>query len=160
MARSQSQTEPDVDPDDADSEVVMPDITPKMADEIRRIAARSDKLTAELVVAEAVDPNSPLHKTFEWDDSVAAHEYRLEQARSLIRRIHINVDETPVREYLFVRSTGSYQHVADVMSTRSYREELLARFEREAASFEARWKTHQLVARNYRAWVKRQADKT
>lgn len=42
-------------------------------------------LKAEDVVSFARNPRTALHRRFEWDDSVAAHAYRLEQARLLIR---------------------------------------------------------------------------
>jgi hypothetical protein len=38
--------------------------------------------------------NAPTHDLFEWDDAKAAEEYRVTQARSVIRRIRIVNDET------------------------------------------------------------------
>lgn len=40
------------------------------------------------VLADARNPNSPLHVAFEWDDETAAAAYRLDQARKLIR-VHV-----------------------------------------------------------------------
>jgi len=37
-------------------------------------------------VAEATDPSSPLHDRFTWDESEAAHRFRLWQARALLAR--------------------------------------------------------------------------
>lgn len=48
-------------------------------------------LTAEAVVSDAANPKSPLHSRFEWDNSKAAHEHRLEQARALIRSVRVEV---------------------------------------------------------------------
>lgn len=48
-------------------------------------------LTPDGVVKDARDPKSPLHEHFTWDDSLAAHQYRLDQARTLIRIIHYEV---------------------------------------------------------------------
>jgi hypothetical protein len=51
-------------------------------------------VTPEGVVNAARDPASPLHDKFEWDDGVAAEQYRKEQARSLIRKLtFISVDK-------------------------------------------------------------------
>jgi hypothetical protein len=50
-------------------------------------------LTAEAVVEAARNERSPLHGEFEWDDSAAAHRYRIEQARGLIRRFPIQYRE-------------------------------------------------------------------
>lgn len=50
------------------------------------------RLTPQAVVDDARDPASPLHERFEWDDSTAAHQYRLSQARELIRTVRCQVD--------------------------------------------------------------------
>jgi len=34
------------------------------------------KVTAQMVVAEASSPKSPIHKFFEWNDSAAGRKYR------------------------------------------------------------------------------------
>lgn len=58
-------------------------------------------LTPEAVVEKASNPRTALHKEFEWNDTVAAHLYRLKQARTLIRAI---VEEhTQQRKYVRVR---------------------------------------------------------
>lgn len=44
-------------------------------------------------------PASPTHKYFEWDDTLAAEQHRLHQARQLIRAITIEVDGEEVRKY-------------------------------------------------------------
>ncbi len=43
------------------------------------------KRTASHVVEMAVRPASPLHKFFEWNDTTAAHQHRLHQARQLFQ---------------------------------------------------------------------------
>ena len=59
--------------------------------ELLRIAKKHDGvLQAEDVVKTARDPKNALHPCFEWDNSVAGHEYRLMQARRLIR-VHVTV---------------------------------------------------------------------
>lgn len=45
----------------------------------------------EEVVKVAADEESPLHRFFEWDDTEAAHQYRLFQARKLITRVNVLV---------------------------------------------------------------------
>lgn len=42
-------------------------------------------ITPDGAVEAARDPANPLHPQFEWDDVVAGHRYRLDQARALIR---------------------------------------------------------------------------
>lgn len=48
-------------------------------------AANGGNLTAEFVVQAARSKKSPLHSFFTWDDTLAAEEYRKEQARRLIQ---------------------------------------------------------------------------
>jgi len=54
--------------------------------ELQRIAAKHDgTLTPRIVVDEARPKNSVLHSEFDWDDTHAAEEWRVEQARRLLR---------------------------------------------------------------------------
>ena len=59
---------------------------------ITTLEDRKGKLTASQVLEVARSPDSPLHPYFEWDDSIAAEQWRLEQARELIRRVKIVVE--------------------------------------------------------------------
>jgi len=60
--------------------------------ELTRLAAENDgRLTPDNVVDAATDETSPLHGFFEWDDDAAAHMYRVEQARHLIRSVRVDV---------------------------------------------------------------------
>jgi hypothetical protein len=58
---------------------------------------------AENLVALAKPAKSPIHKDFEWDDTIAGHQYRLEQARNILRSIMVvytNGESTePTRAY-------------------------------------------------------------
>jgi hypothetical protein len=53
------------------------------------------ELTPETVVADAWDPASPLHPLFEWNETEAAHQYRLSQARGIIRAVVVRYRATP-----------------------------------------------------------------
>jgi hypothetical protein len=56
---------------------------------LQEIYQERGRLTAHDVLEEARVPGHPLHSRFEWDDSVAAERYRLDQARQLIREVKI-----------------------------------------------------------------------
>lgn len=64
-------------------------------------------LTADSVVTEAKDKSNPLHKCFEWNNTKAGHQYRLEQARGLIRCIvikkEINNEQKEVRAFVNIK---------------------------------------------------------
>lgn len=87
-------------------------------DELERIRERDGKLETETVVEEARPRNAPLHPVFEWDDSVAAEEYRLWQARALVRSVEVAPEkkgEEPTPRYVHIRAnaeeSGYYQSV-------------------------------------------------
>lgn len=70
--------------------------------ELEKIRTKNGgKLITKEVVNEARATNSPLHPVFEWDNEKASEEYRLIQARKLIRSIHI-IQETGKKENKYV----------------------------------------------------------
>lgn len=87
-------------------------------------------LTPEIVRNEAVDPTSPGHNAFEWDDSVAAEHHRLSQARRLITSIRVINPPTgkPVIAYVSVKvpETGrSYIPTVDALNDEVLKERVL-----------------------------------
>jgi hypothetical protein len=67
-------------------------------DELRKIHKQHKVLTPALIVHVASDPDHPLHSSFEWDDTTAAHKYRLTQAQEMVRRFQIAYRDTRNRE--------------------------------------------------------------
>jgi hypothetical protein len=62
-------------------------------EELDRIQVRDGKIEAPVVVEEARPSDAPLHPAFEWNNKMAAEQYRLQQARHLIRAVHVIVEE-------------------------------------------------------------------
>lgn len=56
---------------------------------LHEIYERHGRLTGALVLESATDPAHPLHTYFEWDDTEAAHRFRLDQAGALIRSVRV-----------------------------------------------------------------------
>src|SRR5690349_9983917 len=83
----------------------------KMLDVLTDIFHRHGELNAELVVKEATSDDSFLHTYFEWDDSVAGHHYRLQQAGNLIRRARCHVSLRPESEPVSVRA---FVHISPI----------------------------------------------
>jgi hypothetical protein len=65
----------------------------KVARELEIIRARRGMLTAPILLDEARKKSHPLHNCFEWNDSKAAEQFRLQQARSLIKSIEVHYEE-------------------------------------------------------------------
>jgi hypothetical protein len=75
-------------------------------------------LTPELVVDVARDPEHPLHSRFEWDDSVAAEKWRIEQAGQLLRVVKLPVDPDRPRDLrAFIAVKGQDSHRSEYVPT-------------------------------------------
>lgn len=59
--------------------------------EIERIENLYGSLTPENVLDASRDESALLHCLFQWDDSKAAHQFRLQQARNIINNIEVKV---------------------------------------------------------------------
>jgi hypothetical protein len=108
--------------------------------QLEAIREEYGKLTAPVVVDEARDPSHPLHSRFEWDDTIAGRQYRLQQARELIRSVRIvykEADETgpeqSVRAYVSLadESDRSYEPVDAVAQNPVQRQMALNAMQRE-----------------------------
>lgn len=81
-----------------------------MKDYFQALDALADRhngeLTPEIVVEAARDPGSPLHSYFDWNNDTAAHKFRLEQGRRLIRvhRYEITYENMVLRTPVYVRN--------------------------------------------------------
>jgi hypothetical protein len=122
-----------------------------LGEALEKISAKAaGHLVPSAVVDAARDRKNPLHKHFEWDNATAAEAYRLDQARCLIRCIHVQSDETEsgyARAFLSIREKDgvSYRNIADVMSSADLQQRVLAQAEKDLLSFEARYQTLQDV---------------
>jgi hypothetical protein len=111
------------------------------AAELGRIKADHGFLTAPLLVDEARGEESPLHPAFEWNDDVAAENYRRNQASTLIRALVV-IDapaEPPRKKYVLVSSAETesrttYEDSAVVVADVDLFADALARLEAEVQS--------------------------
>jgi hypothetical protein len=103
--------------------------------ELTRLAAEhGGELQPKAVVDAARSEDSPLHKSFDWDDSEAAEKWRLTQARNLIRAVvtYETVGNKTVETRVFVSLTpdrkengDGYRLTSSVMSDEAHRQQLL-----------------------------------
>lgn len=105
------------------------------------------ELTPEDVLADAKHDNSPLHSFFEWDDSAAAQQHRLQQARGLIRSVvavYVSDDKPAVRQKAYIHipegKTSHYREASHAMSQRSTREAVLKQALAELHAWKRRYK--------------------
>lgn len=90
-----------------------------VAARLLELSKQNEGLTAELVLAEAADVSSPLHDVFEWDDTEAATQWRLHQARNLIRSIRVIPSEVQVSapRVIFVKTETVYLPTSQVVKS-------------------------------------------
>jgi hypothetical protein len=102
--------------------------------ELEFLAAKNGGVVRPIDVVEfAKDPAAKLHEKFEWDDSKAGHEWRLQQAR-VVLNVYVKVEERTQEEHrVFVslpsqrkKEGGGYHRLVDVMSDEQMRAEHLA----------------------------------
>lgn len=142
----------------------------ELVNELQAIRAEDPQglLRPEAVVEAAASPASRLHGCFEWDDSKAAHQHRLTQARRLIR---VAVETLPGsnEEYnVFVNLTsdrkegsGGYRATMEVLESEQLTACMLADALKELRTFEAKYSKLQAlipVFEGYRAVLAAEAD--
>ena len=101
-------------------------------------------VSPEEVLEKARNENSELHKCFEWDDSVAAEKFRLQQARQIIQLLVIvpqkKTDE-PVRVFSITSQRNTYQPTRLFLQQPDEYQILLKKAKIELAEFKKRYKT-------------------
>ena len=100
--------------------------------ELRKIAAKNHGLVSPRAVVDfARDPTTALHSKFEWDDGAAAEQWRIEQARHIVR-VFVTVlhdDAPPIRAFVSLsddrHKEGGYRITAQVMTDPERRQQML-----------------------------------
>lgn len=103
--------------------------------------ANDGTLRAEDVVEYAKDPATALHERFIWDDTEAARQHRLWQARQIIQEVKVIYDDTApepvmVRVYASLPSDrkqegGGYRSTEDILADPERKRELFQMLKRE-----------------------------
>jgi len=120
--------------------------------ELTRIAERDGGIVPSAVVEEARPEDAPLHSAFEWDDSIAAEEYRQQQARQLVRAVVLvseperNETAPVVRAFVSIRNTAGatpqsrlYKPTLDVLANPDEAEQVKRRLRNEVIALRQRY---------------------
>ena len=92
-------------------------------------------VSPDAVVSEAAREDHEWHDRFTWDDSEAAHQYRLEQARTVIRSVRLEIEYKTitimppayVRDPKCAEDQQGYVGLLRLRRAKSQREKLLQR---------------------------------
>ena len=122
-------------------------------DTINELCDKGKSTAKDLVDASRPD-DAPLHRLFEWDDSVAAEKYRESQARTIIAHLVLirEEDEHPAqatRAFFAIDPTPSrpYEPTVVIMGNQDKKERLLEIAKRELESFKTKYRMlHELDA--------------
>ncbi|MFD2235929.1 hypothetical protein [Aureimonas populi] len=118
-----------------------------VGEHIEMLRARcKGELTPDDILEDAKHDNSPLHSFFEWSDTEAARQYRLQQARGLIRAVvavYVSDDKPAVRQkaYVHIAETGAphYRESGHAMSQAKTRQIVLQRAWKELQAWRKRY---------------------
>lgn len=99
------------------------------------------KLTAEELLNANRAEDAPLHDSFEWDDSVAAESWRMQQARHIINSLEIVTENRePVRAFFsIIRSEPNYRHIDTILQRQDDTEALLKMALSELQAFQKKY---------------------
>lgn len=116
------------------------------------------ELTPNDVVDDARNHNSPLHSFFEWDDTEAAQQWRLQQARGLIRAVVAIIvdDKEPARRiqaFVHVPENGAphYRATDHAMSQERTRGMILQQAWKEFRAWQKRYEHLEELADFFKA---------
>ena len=99
------------------------------------------RLTAQDLVDESRPVDAPLHSSFEWDDAVAAEEFRKEQARHIISSVVlVEGEKAPKKVFYNISTDGSqYSHIQTILKQKDRYDQLLKDALAEIRAFRKRY---------------------
>lgn len=120
---------------------------------IENMSKTGIEVTPEVLLDASRDENSPTHCEFEWDDTVAAEKYRIEQATNLIRHIRIIREEAKEQDYKergFVPIPGGrnvYVPLQTALGKEEYKNFLLKQAKNDMETFLAKYRRVEELAK-------------
>lgn len=99
------------------------------------------RLTAQELVDESRPADAPLHNSFEWDDAVAAEEFRKDQARHIISSVVMVEEGNAPRKVFYNISTevGQYSNIQTIVKQKNRYDQLLKDALAEIRAFRKRY---------------------
>lgn len=119
----------------------------KVREELTFLEERDGVLKPESVIEFARNKKTELHKEFDWNDTTAAHQWRLQQARILIKTIVTILPDNKDRQvkvkayYHFDAPENGYISMVRVMSDTELKDRMLADAKKELDEFRKKYNT-------------------
>lgn len=115
-------------------------------EECARLEKSAVGLSPKTLLDASRDVNAPLHGEFEWDDNIAAENWRTKQASAIIRNVYVvaqEVEDKPaVRAFVRVSSEtqpSRYNNIHTVLSRPDMRDVLMEQAKKDCMSFERKY---------------------
>jgi len=107
-------------------------MTKERIDEIFKVKEKNG-LTPETLLQQAKKRNSNLHELFEWDDTIAGQQWRLQQARVLINEVKVIIDQQEMYAFESVcvqiedsaDTNREYKSIYDIKSDIEYKRQVI-----------------------------------
>ena len=114
----------------------------KMCEELEKTVG----LTAETLLEANKDENAPLHNEFEWDDTKAAHQYRLTQSRHIINCLCYTEEKAEIKEpvrafFKIEQKCSNYESTTKIISSKDKYQMLLEQAYKELQAFTSKYKS-------------------
>lgn len=119
----------------------------KSGELFERLAASEEGLTAATLLEASKPVDAPLHDDFTWDDSEAAHEWRLHQSRNFINAlVVVPVQQTeekqePQRAFFITTEAHKYEPITAIVQEQSKYDALLIQAFRELTAFRKKYES-------------------
>jgi len=111
---------------------------PQVAGAICERLEREGRLSARSLLEVSRPVSAPLHREFEWDDAVAAEQFRESQARHIINCLIVEApeDTTPTRAFFQIEPSGNtYTSLTAIIRSPDKYQLMLAQAKSELQAF-------------------------
>ena len=121
-----------------------------VGDKLQELRDQNNGLTASIIIEDAKKKKSVLHGAFDWNDTSAAHQWRLHSARHLMRSVEIvstnaEGDTRSLPAFVFVKTEEGprYESLARVLSNDEMRIQVINRALKEFEQWQDRYKEYE-----------------
>lgn len=138
----------------------------KSGELFEQLAATEEGLTAETLLTANIPENAPLHGDYEWEDSEAAHQWRLHQSRNFINSLvtvlqeNTETEKKPeqVRAFFITTEESKYEPIGAIVKEQTKYDKLLDTAFRELQAFRRKYGTLKELEAVFDAINKAMAD--
>lgn len=119
----------------------------KVAKHIGKLEKKYGEVTSDIFLDSARSESSEMHKLFEWDDTKAAENWRLQQARTIISSIRVTTvteDTEPIITRAYVQyeaKKSGYVSIQKAMEDEDKRDSVLEQARKELSWFAEKYKS-------------------